>query len=77
MGCENLPGSGNDSGLRREHGDKRSPRFGRIAIRVVGTPSTRLADNINDASPSSLSRAGMYPGGNDVRALSSALPLRH
>jgi hypothetical protein len=32
VGCENLPGLGDESWLGREHGDERSPRFSRLEV---------------------------------------------
>jgi hypothetical protein len=32
VGCEDLPGLGDESWLRREHGDERSPRFSLLEV---------------------------------------------
>jgi hypothetical protein len=32
MGCEDLPGLGDESWLRREHGEERSPRFSLLEV---------------------------------------------
>jgi hypothetical protein len=40
VGCEDLPGHGDELWLRREHGDERSPRFSLLEVLLAHHPSS-------------------------------------
>jgi hypothetical protein len=40
VGCEDLAGLGDESWLRRKHGDERSPRFSRLKYSWLINPSS-------------------------------------